>query len=220
MRIARFALFRTRVTPLEAFHVVILRVASRYSVNMTPVTLEREAFVLRPPSSGDIDAITEACQDPMLLHWVPLPVPYTRAHAEEFVPQITDAGWRNGTACTWVIERAGELAGMISLNDIGQGSASIGYWAARPHRGTGTVTAAGQAVLDFAFAPEPHGLGLSRVEWRAHTGNRATAAVAQRLGFTFEGIARSAGVIRGQRRDEWMAGLLSTDDRSPADWHL
>ena len=35
-----------------------------------------------------------------------------------------------------------------------------------------------------------------------------------------EGTARSAGVIRGQRRDEWVAGLLNSDDRAPTTWEL
>ncbi|HLS33281.1 MAG TPA: GNAT family N-acetyltransferase [Brevibacterium sp.] len=181
---------------------------------------------LRPPESGDITAIAEACQDPEIHRWTRVPVPYTRDDAAGFVSHVSDPGWESGTSCTWVIETTAPthdhprsaFAGMISLDGIGDGSAGIGFWSAPAHRGTGTMTAAGRLVLDVAFTAAPQGLGLARVEWRAYPGNSASAAVARRLGFAFEGTLRGSGLQRGRRVDEWVAGVLATDDRSQDRW--
>ncbi|MCX7520959.1 GNAT family protein [Microbacterium sp. STN6] len=59
------------------------------------------------------------------------------------------------------------------------------------------------------------GLGLRRIEWRAFVGNTASAGVARRAGFRFEGMHRLAGVQRGIRLDDWSAALLATDPRTP-----
>jgi RimJ/RimL family protein N-acetyltransferase len=79
------------------------------------------------------------------------------------------------------------------------------------------MTEAVSLVLDFAFAAHPDGLNLQRVEWHAFAGNTASAAVARRAGFRFEGASRLGAVQRGARRDDWQAGLLRDDPRTPAD---
>ncbi len=84
-------------------------------------------------------------------------------------------------------------------------------------RGRGLMAKALNLLCDFAFRPDT--LALERVEWRAFVGNAASAAVARRVGFRFEGIVRAGGLQRGVRRDMWVAGLLAADTRTPAaDW--
>ncbi|CRK32675.1 hypothetical protein BN1723_016304, partial [Verticillium longisporum] len=51
--------------------------------------------------------------------------------------------------------------------------------------------------------PEEGGLGLKRVEWRAHAKNAGSVKLATRLGFKIEGITRwhmlfKKGVLRGK----------------------
>ncbi len=86
-------------------------------------------------------------------------------------------------------------------------------------RGRGYLIEAANAALDFAFGP----MRLERVEWRAVTGNAASVAVAQRLGFRYEDLLRR-GLGRigggGTRRDGHVAGLLATDARTPQSWPL
>ncbi|HEY7967440.1 MAG TPA: GNAT family protein [Solirubrobacteraceae bacterium] len=65
---------------------------------------------------------------------------------------------------------------------------SIGYWLAAEAQGTGAMTAAVSALLDYAFAQWK----LARVEIRAGVTNARSRAIPERLGFTDEGILPAA----------------------------
>lgn len=92
--------------------------------------------------------------------------------------------------------------------------AEIGFWATAAHRGRGVVAEAGRAVIDFAFSD----LGLARLGWRAVAGNAPSARTARALGFRYEGMLRQGLTSPRGRDDGWMAGLLASDDRTPAEW--
>lgn len=185
------------------------------------VSLEGERVLLSAPTidDADVDAITSCCQQHSVQRWTTVPSPYNRADALGFVSAFVPAGWEAGTTRTWAI-RVGEprtLVGMIGLDRIAGGCAEIGFWLSEQHRGLGLMTEAVRLVCDHAFSAD--GLGLQRVEWRGFVGNTASASVARRAGFRFEGTQRLGAVQRGTRLDVWSAALLSTDTRNPAaDW--
>jgi RimJ/RimL family protein N-acetyltransferase len=183
-----------------------------------PVELETARLVLSAPTTDDIDAIYEACQDPDIQRYTTVPSPYQRTDAESFV-HLVAAWWATGDECTWAIRADGVLVGMIALHGVRDGAAEIGYWMAAPARGRGYLTEAARAVLDFAFGP----MRLQRVEWRAVTDNPASVRIAQKLGFRYEGLLR-LGLGRigstGDRRDGHIAGLLATDPRTPQPWPI
>jgi hypothetical protein len=53
-------------------------------------------------------------------------------------------------------------------------------------------------------------LGYRRYEWKCDSLNAASRAAAQRLGLSFEGIFRQAGVYKGRSRDTaWYAAIDS-----------
>ena len=54
-------------------------------------------------------------------------------------------------------------------------------------------------------------MSVDRVEWRAEVGNTASRAVAERAGFTIEGMLRSSLVNKGVLRDGWVGSLLPSD---------
>lgn len=187
---------------------------------MEKVQLRTKRLLLEAPSLPDVDAITAACQDPEIQRRVPIPVPYTRSEAEGYVTAYSASGWASGKSCTWAIRIDGEFAGAISLDGIGSARAEIGYWMAPQFRGRGLLTEAAQAVLDFGFASSPEGLGLRRIEWRAFAGNIASARVARRVGFQFEGTLRLGAMGRLAREDDWVAGILAEDARIPTPWAI
>ena len=191
-----------------------------YLDRVKKIELHTERLSLEAPSSADIDAITEACQDPEIRRWVPIPVPYTRREGEAYVTGYSDSGWASGRCCTWAIHKDDEFAGAIGLDDIGRGQATIGFWMAPPFRGRGLLTEAAHAVVEFGFASAPEGLSLMRIEWHANAGNVASARVARRVGFQFEGTLRLGVMGRQIREDDWVAGMLSTDARRPTGWAI
>ncbi|NGO68996.1 GNAT family N-acetyltransferase [Streptomyces boncukensis] len=181
---------------------------------MEPLTLRTERLILRPFAERDTDAVAAACDDPDTLRWLPLPEPYERKHALEFVTRTNPAGWAEDTMYNFgAFTHAGDLVGSIGLVRIAQlrtaeRQAELGFWTAPGQRRRGYTVEAGRAVVDWAFA----GLGVERLEWVAQVGNEGSLAVARRLGFVLEGVQRARIVHRGTRRDAWIAALL------PSDW--
>lgn len=184
---------------------------------MEPVDLAAEGVILRAPVHGDAEAIHAACQDTAIQRWVPIPVPYSRDDALAYV-ETAGRNWTSGTSCTWLLVDGETVAGALGIDHIADGRATIGYWMAPASRGRGLLTRAAQTVIDFAFAAPPAGLGLQRLEWHAYGGNVPSARAAARLGFRFEGVLRLGAIGRTGREDDWVAGLLATDDRSPQAW--
>ncbi|MGZ0711488.1 GNAT family N-acetyltransferase (plasmid) [Coraliomargarita sp. W4R53] len=182
---------------------------------METVVLRTARLALASLKDADIDAIYEACQDPEIPRWTTVPTPYYRSDAEEFVAKATE-WWQEDAEYTWAIHHKGTLVGVIGLHRIvAGGSAEIGFWMTSASRGKGILTEAARAVIDFGFSSE---VGLDRIEWRAVVGNLASAKTARGLGFRYEGTLRQALASHRGRDDGWIAGLLSSDDRSPRPW--
>ncbi|MFF3178265.1 GNAT family N-acetyltransferase [Rhodococcus pyridinivorans] len=183
-------------------------------------TLTDGAVVLSPPGPADVDAITEACRDPLIARWTTVPSPYTRADALHFVEDVVPAKWANGFP-DWAVRSSadGMFCGMVGFVPRESADPEIGYWIAPTARGRGTATAAVRLACGFAFAQD--GMNVPRVAWRTFVGNDASALVARRVGFRYEGIARNGLLQRGVLRDVWVAGLSADDPPGPVDgWPL
>ncbi|MFJ8104168.1 GNAT family N-acetyltransferase [Streptomyces sp. NPDC096132] len=175
---------------------------------MEPVTLTTDRLVLRPVGPHDTDAVYAAAQDPDIQRWTTIPSPYLPEHARGFTEQIAPEGWATASMYTFgVFLPDGALTGMLSLTMRTLGTAEVGFWAAKEHRGRGYTTEATLTAARWAFTH----LAVDRVEWRAEVGNTASRAVAQHAGFTLEGTLRSAINNKGVRRDCWIASLLPSD---------
>ncbi|WP_426324210.1 GNAT family N-acetyltransferase [Microbacterium sp. E-13] len=183
---------------------------------MEPVVLRTARLELSLPTEADVDAIHEACQDPEIQRYTPVPAPYERKHAEDFVARVA-ADWESGVHLTWAMREGPVLAGTIGLYRLdGRGAGELGYWVSPWSRRRGLLVEAAAAVIGWGFASE--GLGLQRIEWRAVVGNIGSARAARALGFQYEGTLRQ-GLVDSKRRDDgWIAGLLETDDRMPHPW--
>ncbi|WP_102192425.1 GNAT family N-acetyltransferase [Microbacterium aurantiacum] len=186
---------------------------------MEPVILTTERLVLRAPGEADVDAIVQACQDPEIPRYTPVPSPYRREDGEGYVKLIGE-WWAEGSQTIWCAYRDGELVASIGLHRIVEhvtgGHAELGYWVAAPARGNGYLVEAARAVIDWGFAE----LGLARIRWQAVVGNVPSARAARTLGFRYEGLQRQALTSPRGRDDGWMAGLLATDDRTPVEWPI
>lgn len=186
---------------------------------MTDISLQTERLTLRRPNDADREIIVEACNDPAIVRWVPrIPHPYTNGDVEWFLHTFVADGWAAGTFYTWGIEHDGVLIGMVSLDNIGAGQCTLGYWMTTAARGQGFLMEAVRRAIDYGFAAD--GLGLERIEWHALAGNDASARIAQRAGFRYEGLLRKGEAGRAGRVDGWVAGLLASDERSPQEWPL
>lgn len=188
---------------------------------MQPVTLRTDRLVLSVPLATDADDVVAYANDPDVIAFTPVPVPYGHAEAHHWIEEVVAPGWRDDTRYEFGVRRTDDprLLGTIGLFGIADGAAEIGYAVHPDGRGQGLVTEAADRVLRWAFAAPPEGLGLVRVQWRALASNPGSAAVAQRLGLTYEGRRRLGTSHRGRRHDELTAAVLRDDDRSaPSGW--
>ncbi len=179
---------------------------------MEPVTLTDGVIVLRPLRPEDVEAITEACQDPETQRWTTVPVPYTHEHSVEFVagngPE--SEGWVQGRNPLWVVTSADDdrYGGALDLRLDGAGKAEVGYALAPWLRGRGHMRRALQLACRWGFDEA----GLATIIWFAHVGNTASRRTAEAVGFrVLEGTLRQHCVSRGVRYDSWVGDLLPGD---------
>jgi RimJ/RimL family protein N-acetyltransferase len=111
----------------------------------------------------------------------------------------------------WSILDEGELVGNCTLWQVDrtdQLDAAVGYRTAPWARGRGIATAAVRAISRWAF---DH-LGLERIELVHTVANVASCTVAERAGFTLEGLLRQDyRTTDGSRWDTHVHGLLRSD---------
>jgi ribosomal-protein-serine acetyltransferase len=105
----------------------------------------------------------------------------------------------NNMGLTLVVVRDGRLAGTGGFNRIDWANRTgyIGYWLAREAEGEGIVTAMVNALADHAFGVWK----LHRLDLRAGVENTRSRAVAERCGFTLEGVMRDAELVG----DRWIS---------------
>jgi RimJ/RimL family protein N-acetyltransferase len=168
------------------------------------VRLEDDVIELRPLTETDAPAVAAAIgTDPDLDRWTRIPFPYSEAHAREFLASTEESAFA-------ILERAtGELLGGIGVRASEPAIVEIGYWVKAAARGRGIATRALVLIARFAFAE----LDAARVQLRTEPDNVASQRVAEKAGFTREGVLRSLMEFKGRRRDAVMFSLLPEELR-------
>jgi len=147
--------------------------------------------------------MTEASRDPAIERYNG-PPPDSLADAISVIERIEQSwrlfevqGDRTGVAFAIVDAASGEPVGMCGIDDWSDTDvAQFGYWLAADARGRGFATHAVTLMTGWLFD-----LGAARVFLTIQSENAASAAVARRAGFTYEGTLRSYGVWQGRRQD-------------------
>ena len=102
---------------------------------------------------------------------------------------------REGIELIGVEAGTGRAVIWCGLHDIDwQGrQCDTGYWVRKSAQGRGLATEAANALVRYAFGA----LGMRRIGLTYSAGNEASRRIAEKLGFSFEGIQRSANVLPG-----------------------
>jgi ribosomal-protein-serine acetyltransferase len=146
---------------------------------------------LRMPEDSDAEELYEltAGNREMLAEWMPWAAGATLDTTREFIHSRRLAFAANGGFSAMIVERH-RIVGSIGFPEVNhdERSCEIGYWIGRSAQGRGTATLAVRALIDHAFGSWK----LHRVMIQAGVGNTRSRAVAERLGFTLEGVLRQA----------------------------
>jgi len=165
---------------------------------------------LRALRAGDLPAVTAACRDPESARWTSVPSPYDDADAAYYVDDHLPGQWARGaTAGFGIADPQDRYVGSIDLriDPVDEQVGEIGFLVAPWARGLGYAPAAVRTLCSWGFTT----LGLARIVWKAYLGNDGSRRVAEKAGFTIEGVGRGVCVQRGERRDAWVGSLLATD---------
>jgi RimJ/RimL family protein N-acetyltransferase len=147
---------------------------------------------LRPWQPDDVPALVDCIDgDEEMTRWLDMiPQPYRENEAKLWVDQATSF-WREGTAAPFAILAAdsGEVVGGVGFRWVGeeQGVGEVGYWLRARDRGRGLTTRSVELISRWAIEE----LGCERLQLRADEENIPSQRVAEKAGFTREGVLRA-----------------------------
>ena len=176
--------------------------------------LADEVVVLRPWRSGDAPAIAAALDgDPEIARWLDqIPQPYGLDNAHAYLAACR-RDWEAGAGVSFAVLDAadGTLLASVGMRLAGlpDGVAEAGYWVAREARGRGVATHALRLASRWLFEAAP----VERLQLRADALNVPSQRVAEKAGFTREGVLRSLhyNPRLGRRVDFVMFSLLRSE---------
>jgi ribosomal-protein-serine acetyltransferase len=156
-----------------------------------------ERYILRAPRPGDGPALNAAVCASLdeLRPWMPWAQAAPTLEESEVWCRRMAASWHlRQDLPMFVIERRrddgeGDIVGATGLHRIDWALRAfhVGYWRRTGHGGRGIAVEAVRGITAMAFAK----LAAQRVEIRMDETNRASRRVAERAGFTFEGLLRA-----------------------------
>jgi RimJ/RimL family protein N-acetyltransferase len=183
-----------------------------------PDHFETARLLIRSPRPGEgrmvYEAVMESLQE--LKAWMPWAHHEMSPEIQEGISRRMHASFlaREDLPLRLFNKDTGELVGGSGLHrfDWDVPRFEIGYWVRTKFQGQGYITEAVIGITNFAFEH----LFAERVEIRTDKNNTRSWRVAERAGFTLEGILRNDtrtvdGKLRDTRvysmiRDEWLAG--------------
>ncbi len=172
--------------------------------------LADDVILLRPWERDDAARACEATQDPIIPRHTHVPEHQTPDDLRRFI-DAREPQRLAGAELALVIADATDDAFMGSVSLLRfywpDRRAEIGYYLAPWARGRGVMTRAVGLLSRWALRD----LGLARLAVVADVDNPASQRVAQRCGFTREGVLRSFEERKGRRFDVVLYSLLPED---------
>jgi ribosomal-protein-alanine N-acetyltransferase len=178
------------------------------------LTIATPRLQVRPLVAEDAPAVAEVLGDKQTQRWLPVP--------EEELDGVDAAAWCTDIAVKRRASGAGDHYGMVRRED----EALVGCLWTKHTDWVAKITEVAYAVAShargFGLAAEAvDGLaialllehGLHRVELRVAPGNVASRRVAEKAGFTYEGLLRNAGQVASGRVDLAVWSLVRADLR-------
>ena len=177
------------------------------------LTVSTPRLHVRPLEPGDAAEVAEVFADKQTQRWLPFPQESVQVEGRAWCTAMARERRENGN---------GDHYGVVRRED----DRLVGcLWTKR------TDWAARVTELSYAMSPDARGFGLAaeavdalaialllehgfqRVELRVAPGNTASRRVAEKAGFTYEGLLRNAGYVHGGRVDLQVWSFVAADLR-------
>lgn len=175
-----------------------------------PEQLDDGVVRIRRPNLGDAPAIFRAVENsrPELERWMNWCTPeYSLGDAEAWIMRSA-IGWPRGHECPFVVESMADrtVVGCTGVHAVGDFDANyeLGCWIRSDARGNGMARRAAALAARFAFEQ----LDAGRIGMLVAEENTPSLRVAEAIGAVREGVQRERILVRGERVDAVMLGLL------------
>jgi ribosomal-protein-alanine N-acetyltransferase len=170
-----------------------------------------ELIRFEPLGQAHLEGFAAMGRDPDVQRFTRVPVPWTEGFERTWIG-LYEEGRRTQTRLGFAIVDAddGRFCGMAALVelDLPARQAEAGYMLAPAARGRGLALRGLRRLTDWAFAE----LDLVRIELVIDTANAASLRIAERAGYTREGVLRSVHVKQDLRADVSIWSRLASDD--------
>ncbi|MCZ7532155.1 MAG: GNAT family N-acetyltransferase [Acidimicrobiia bacterium] len=170
-------------------------------------------LMLRPFRRRDVGTLHEAITASVheLQPWLPWIDGYDKGFAQRFIRESVGS-WSEQRAYDFTIRPLHDLERHIGNVSIWPTShqnrtGEVGYWIRSEETGHGYGTEAAAVAIGIGF----NELELHKVVLRIAVGNVASEKMAQKLGFTFEGILRDEVKVGSQWLDHTSWSILDTE---------
>jgi RimJ/RimL family protein N-acetyltransferase len=179
------------------------------------LTVATPRLHVRPLAAGDAEPVTDIFADPRTRRWLPFPPQFIPVDGLAWSTELAHERRAAGDGDHYAAIRREDdcLVGCLWTQraDWVAGSIEVSYAVAPAARGFGV---AGEAVDALAIALLfEH--GFERVEVRVAPGNLASRRVAEKAGFSYEGLLRNAGFVHSGRVDVEVWSLVAADLHRP-----
>jgi len=177
------------------------------------LTVATPRLHVRSLEEDDAPEVAEIFADNRTQRWLPLPSEYGRIEARSWCTDMAAERRDSGAGDHYGVVRRedGRLVGCLwtKRTDWAARVTEISYAVAPSARGYGVAAEAVDALavallLEHAF---------QRIELRVAPGNVASRRVAEKAGFTYEGLLRNAGYVHSGRVDLEVWSLVANDLR-------
>jgi RimJ/RimL family protein N-acetyltransferase len=178
-------------------------------LELVDLKIASERLMLRPWRRSDAADLAAVMGTGAMHEFLALPDPYTDTDAAEFIGGDGQVERARGTGieCAVVEHATGRLVGGATLRlPFAMRPADIGYWIGPNARRRGFAVEVADALARWAYDR-----GVHRVELRVDVANLASARVAMRTGFGFEGVRRD-GVRLGDGRHDLAVFVRTAED--------
>jgi RimJ/RimL family protein N-acetyltransferase len=156
------------------------------------VTVETERLRLRLMEERDLDAIAAIFADAETMQYIGEGKVFNRNETWRSISSVLGHWLLKGYGM-WTVETrdGGEVVGRVGFIDpAGWPGFELGWIIAKPHWGHGYATEAARAAYDYAI----HTLKRERVISLIRPGNDRSVRVAEKLGFTRDGMVELLGM--------------------------
>ena len=164
---------------------------------------------LRPLAASDVDDVTELIADPTTLHFTRVPEPPPEGFAQGWYERYAQGRETRSKEAFAIVGDDGTFLGLALAPaiDAEAGEAELGYIVAAHARGRGVASEALAQLTRWAFEER----GIQRAYLIIDVDNPASKVVAERAGYSLEGVMRSTYLKQGRRSDTELWSRLPSD---------